>query len=108
MTFVDEPVLQPVALGFQTGLIRCSAGIRGFDVATIDLPQAASLVADLATGALRQRERQWPAPALQFLSEVITVGVCSRMHYREDTLHREDVAEFFPWFERIINSLAHF
>lgn len=96
-----------VGHGVRAGLNRCMVGIPGFDAQSVNESDVSAFVVDSVLGSLQNRGDVWPRAAIEFLSEVISVGVCARVHFGEQPLTREDVDTFLPTFGSTINGLAH-
>jgi hypothetical protein len=90
-----------VGHGVRVGLNMCMIGIPGFDPASVNESDISMFVVDSVLGSLQDRGEVWPQVAIEFVSEVISVGVCTRAHLGEPLLTRGDVDAFLTPFGSI-------
>lgn len=69
--------------------------------ATLDVAPALKLAMD-AMG-----DREWHPRAQQLVSELLTIGVLSRRHFRHEALNAQDVRRMSESLEGFLNSWFH-
>jgi|ERR1700730_3461373 len=96
-------VLDPIARGIEHAVERVSNDLPGFQPRQIDI----ELARDLVTRTIEAGARNWHPRAILVLSDLVTIGVCSRSHYGEQQLGIETVIRFSESLEEILNCWFH-
>ena len=104
--FISEQIAESIEAGVLLGRFRFVSAIPEFDPSGDDITECHRFI----FGCVRNMEEEWNPRAVQILSELITIGMYSREHYREEEHHpitEDEIEEFAAVLKKIFNSWLH-
>ena len=87
--------------GIEAAAKRCSA--EGFEYSDLDKDAAW----DPVFKAVVQSDQPWTDRGLELFSEIVAVGVFSRMRYEHEPVDEEDVSKLGWIIRKVLNSWFH-
>ena len=96
-------VQNPIAKGIERAVERVSKDLPGFHPQDVEM----NLSYDIISRVLESLSGNWHPRATLILSELVTIGVCSRSHYGEQQLDIDTVERFAKSLEELVNCWLH-